>query len=247
MYTGSSAQLTAPRELALTSRSIAKLLAQCSAGLFVAHIVASYLLQYQLQLNNRHVNFFAGWLDPQGEHNLSALFSSLLLLMAGVLLFFVYKTAYSRRHRVKRLLLSSIFFFLALDEAFTIHEKVSVIAFSMIPNDFGGIFLWAWVIPYGIATVLLFLYFARFLMSLPTRTSRLFFTAGLTYVGSALILEMIEAYILKNSGKTLYFRMISDVEEALEITGVIIFIYALLDYIAPKNKTIKVTNTAAVA
>ena len=131
-----------------------------------------------------------------------------------------------------------LFFFLSFDESVAIHESLT----SILPA-YGvggtGAFTFAWVIPYGIAAIALFVVCFRFLLALPTQTKRGFMIAGGVFVLGAIGIEMIAAGMYETSGgKTdpLNFALLSTVEETLEMTGLIIFIHYILQYTAMQVK-----------
>lgn len=226
------------REWVFSPNSLAQNLLAITIFLAGIYLVFGYIFRDALDSESKTVLFLAGLFDLQGENNIPAIFSALLLLLASGLLLFIYRTGKGAGRAHYWRLLSLIFFFLALDEAFAIHETISLSTGFLIPKNSGGWFGWAWVIPYGIATLLICLYFLRFLMQLPIRTARFFIAAGGLYIFSALCLEMFESFLFANWGWTLLFRIVSDAEEVLEMSGVILFLYALLDYLSPQNKQI---------
>lgn len=206
--------------------------------LSIFYFVFGYVFRDALDSQSRMVLCLAGLFDLQGENNLPAIFSALLLLLASGLLLFIYRTSHGAGQAHYWRLLSLLFFFLSLDEAFLVHESINIASGGLTPNNSGGWFGWAWVIPYGVATLLVSLYFLRFLIQLPRKTARLFVLSGGLYVFSALCLEMFESFLITNWGWSLLFRVVSDAEEVLEMAGVILFLYALLDYLSPQNKQI---------
>lgn len=77
-------------------------------------------------------------------------------------------------------------------------------------------------------------------MRLPARTAFLFVVSGAVYVGGAIGFELIGGYYAKANGvENLTYSMISTVEESLEMSGVIVFIYALLKYIADNYQEVR--------
>jgi hypothetical protein len=73
--------------------------------------------------------------------------------------------------------------------------------------------------------------FIPFLKALPSRTRWLFIIAGLIYVGGAIGVERgTDWYYDNDLLNTLEYNLWTAVEEFMEMSGVILFIYALLDY-----------------
>lgn len=226
------------RELRFSPRSFAKNLLVFTALLAGCFFLFGYVFRDALDSTNSIMLFLASLFDLQSENNVPAIFSALLLLLCSGLLLFIYQTGRGAGQPHHWRLLSVILFFLALDEAFTIHESINGSAAVLIPENSGGWFGWAWVIPYAIVSLIAGIYFIPFIFQLPRRTGRLFFASGLLYVASALGLEMVESFLVSNWGWSILFKVVGDAEEILEMWGIILFIYALLDYLSPKNKQI---------
>jgi predicted permease len=119
--------------------------------------------------------------------------------------------------------------FLAIDEASSIHEQLTVVTREALGTS--GYLFFAWVIPYGVATLLLILLFAKFLFDLPVRTRSLFVLAGAIYVTGALGFEMLGGRYVTSPGATeVVYSVIYTMEELFEMTGIALFIYAILHY-----------------
>lgn len=122
---------------------------------------------------------------------------------------------------------------MAYDEAFQVHEMLIVPFRGLLGNSNLGIFYYAWVIP-GIAVVFtLALFFLQFLLHLPTKTRFTFLLAAALYIGGCIGFELIGgSYDELHGNDNLTYNMISTTEESLEMAGLIVFIYALLVYVA---------------
>ncbi len=164
------------------------------------------------------------------EGNLPTLYSVIAILCAAALLFLVgFITKETKRHIFKYwIILGSIFVLLAYDEAAQIHERLAFLR-TYVPEENLNIFYWAWVIPYGLLTIFSGLFFLGFLKKLPLRTSMLFISAGAVYVTGALIFEMLPGYFDIQNPVSMFFFLTT--EELLEMIGIVIFIYAILDHI----------------
>jgi predicted permease len=171
------------------------------------------------------------------EANVPALFSTLLLFFAASLLALITVTA--RRHKAadvsKWMVLTCVLVIATIDEAVSLHEDLGGVVRGLQGEGPYGVFYWGWVIP-GIAVVIvLAAFFSRFLWRLPKRTRLAFLAAAMIYAGGALGLELVGGYYAEVRGTAdLAVRLIGDVEEALEMAGVIVFIQALLEYIADR-------------
>lgn len=169
--------------------------------------------------------------DLDKERNIPAYYSALSLLFAGLVLGYISGVKRRGQEEYKLwLALAVIFVFLSVDEAVSFHELLSGPVRSLLNLD--GVFYLAWVVPYGLFAVVLFVFYIRFLLQLPRQTMFAFILSGFIYISGAVGFELLGSsyYEMSNVHDTSYF-LISTVEELLEMIGVAIFIYALLSYI----------------
>ena len=137
-------------------------------------------------------------------------------------------------------ILSFGFLYMAYDEAFLVHELLIVPVRTLLGNSNLGVFYYAWVIP-GIALVfVLALFFLRFLLRLPATTMFTVLLAATLYIGGCIGFDLIGgSYAESHGSKNLTYNMITTIEEGLEMAGLIVFIYALLVYIADTYKEVR--------
>ncbi len=169
------------------------------------------------------------WVD--GEANIPAWFSAALLLVAALLLGGI---ASAHRQSGERTfpwrLLSLVFVLLSLDEIVQLHE----LSIRPLREHFqaSGLLYYPWIVPAGICASTLVIGYSGFLTVLPGRTRWLFVGAGAIYVLGALGVEAVSGLQASLHGeRTGRYHLIVTFEELLEMTGVAMFIYALLDYI----------------
>lgn len=176
------------------------------------------------------------------ELNFPAFFSMFLLVFAAFLLAVI--TTLEKKRSASQLVhwrvLAFGFLLMAVDETVSLHEMLVAPTRNMLGDGNLGAFYFAWVIP-GIAIVLvLALYFLKFLLQLPAKTRFTFLAAATIYLGGAIGFELIGGrYAELHGSNNLTYNMISTVEESLEMAGVIIFIRALLLYIAGNHKEVR--------
>ena len=94
--------------------------------------------------------------------------------------------------------------------------------------------------------ILLIVFMFKFISNLPKRTLILFILSGLTYVIGVIGIEMISSNIasdlMEHSVYNLTYSILYTIEESLEMLGIIIFIYTLLNYISQNNfASLKIT------
>lgn len=99
--------------------------------------------------------------------------------------------------------------------------------------DLSGVFYYAWIVPYGIAVLLLGVAYVPFILKLPAKIRKLFLISGSLFITGAVGLEILggqqdEIYGTYN----LVYALLYTVEELLEMLGIALFIYALLLYIS---------------
>ncbi len=168
------------------------------------------------------------------EQNIPTFFSAVVILFCAALLFVI---AAARKRQGERdyrywVGLAAIFLFLSIDEAVSIHERLT----NPMRAWFGasGVFHFGWVIPYGIFVVALVLIYLRFLFQLPARIRHLILIAGAVYLTGAVGFEMVGGYYFARHGDQvdLIYSLLTTCEESLEMIGMLIFAYALMTYIA---------------
>jgi hypothetical protein len=135
--------------------------------------------------------------------------------------------------------LSFIFLYLSIDEVARIHEVIGDTLWKFT-GPTHGLLYFTWVI-YGLAFILILIpAYINFLRHLPIKTMRLFILAGTIYVGGALGMEMVNARYADLYGfKNLTYQLMTAVEEFLEMSGIAIFIYALMSYVATQSSQMK--------
>lgn len=181
-----------------------------------------------------NVYVFSRIFNLDSEQNLPTLFTVLLMIFSSALLYII--SCYERDDLHKRCrkwrIISVLFFALAVDEFCSLHELLIGPLRSFFSEGEAGVFYFAWVIPGFILVLFLALYFLKFLIELPRRTRFLFILSAVVYVGGALGFELVGGYYGEGHGFfNLTYNLITTIEEAMEMFGLIIFIYAQLDYI----------------
>ncbi|NHC34412.1 hypothetical protein [Scytonema millei] len=195
--------------------------------------VSTYLLPgYPLQ--DTLVSLF----NIDGEQTIPAFFSWSLLLFCALLLGAI---SYSKKinrepYATHWTALAIIFFYLYLDEAIGIHERIGWIVTDKFKPS--GFFYFAWTIPGSILTIICFLAFLRFINSLPPKIKNLFLLSGGIYVGGALLVEMFNGYYKSLYGDRSMYYALTAVEEGMEMLGIVTFIYGLMTYISSSMKGI---------
>ena len=219
----------------LTPRSIRKLLTAVTGGLLVAHSVVRVSI-YGFGAKKH-------WLDSLNmdrELNLPTLFSSALLLMSALLM----QRLAQRSDRIEAQdwrLLSKIFIFLALDEAFQIHE---IFIIPGLRHKVHPALASTWVVPYAVLVLILLWRFRHFLGSISRATASRLLRSGAIYIGGAIGMEMIGSFAVRSSLIRLHspwYGAITGLEETLELLGIILLIDALLRALLDQRNSVALT------
>lgn len=215
-------------DLTLEPRRLARALAGTILALDAAYVVTQVLLRV-LDLSQRSV--LVALFDLNHEMNLPTLYSGAALLLGALLLAM---TAAGERGRGRSFFgwggLCAAFAFLSVDEMFAIHEKLNEPLRAAMHTS-GGVFHFAWVIPYAMATMAFAAVYLPFLLRLPSRTRGLFILSGIVFVGGAVGCELVGSWILTDAPpRSVAIAVEILIEETLEMGGVALFLYALTSY-----------------
>jgi hypothetical protein len=216
-------------EIEISSRRITKVLFSVVLLLTLANLAGVFTKFY---LGHNKVKGLIPLFDVNQEANIPTFYSSLTLLFCAILLWIIATSKskeedhYSRHWKG----LSIIFLYLSIDEAAGIHELLSKPLRELF--QLGGFFYIAWVIPYAILTLIFGIIFRGFLLDLPNHTRRLFILSGAIFIFGALGIELIESksFTFFGTKETVFHSALWSIQEFLEMLGVLIFIYALVEY-----------------
>lgn len=170
--------------------------------------------------------------DFATEKNIPTLYSSSALMIASVLLLVIAATHKSLgSSHFAWLGLALVFLFLSIDESAGIHERFGPPVRNLLGAT--GLLYRAWVVPYAAALAIFVVAYFKFLIDLPRQTMILFLVSGCIFIAGAMGFEMLGGWYYEIHGRDNYFfSFLYTCEEFLEMLGVVIFIYALLSYMA---------------
>ncbi|MBW4574805.1 MAG: hypothetical protein KME08_05915 [Aphanothece sp. CMT-3BRIN-NPC111] len=174
---------------------------------------------------------FANRFNVDAEGSLPTVYSGLALLFSSILLALIGNAPQTKiaRYARKWKILSWVFLYLSLDELLGFHDLLNKPLRKFF--NLSGFFHFSWVIPIGILVVILAISYIKFIFHLPLKVRILFIVAGLVYVFGAIGLEMINGnYAAVYGEKNFTYQLLVTIEEFLEMTGIVIFINALLYY-----------------
>jgi hypothetical protein len=241
--TSGPTDINKPAVVTIDPRIFTTRLLYIAVFLFLLNLLSILLAEVYLQdhfITNTLVYFF----DARLEANIPTLFSTLIILLTSGLLYMIYHVVSRQKDQKNKknywLVLCMMFIFLGIDEAAVLHENFNKL--RPLIGDNSGYLYYTWIIPYAFFVLIAGLFFIRFLLGLPEKTRRLSFIAGSVYVFSALGFEVFESRVTTLYGAGhMYDKLLCAVEEFLEMCGIILYIYALLDYlsqIAPQLKMV---------
>jgi len=202
----------------------------------VLTVINSVLLFFYFYLDDDELFGLVGLFDLAIEGNIPTLYSAVAILFCSALLALITHTNWHKPDgkRFYWLGLTILFLFLAIDEGTAIHEAVGEYFERYLSAT--GFLYYMWVVPYGIATVVLGLVFFKFVWELPKNTRLHFIVAGTIFLTGVLGIEMLGAREADLHGtETVVYCMLYTLEEMLEMLGIILFIYALLSHLVQET------------
>lgn len=163
------------------------------------------------------------------ESNLPTWFSSVLALIGAALFSVLWRRfPLGGRRAHAWLLLSFCFVYISIDEVGLIHEQLIV----PVREQFGmsGPLYFAWVVPYGLAVLILAMAFVPFVRRLDSGDRGRFITAAVVYLTGALGGDLIGGWLYESleGQRTLAYDLVTTCEETLEMAGLILLIRAQL-------------------
>jgi hypothetical protein len=227
-------------ELPLSANQTLKFLLGVVISLAVASILANFSMYYIPDFSGTYL--LRRIFDLNTEINIPTLYSIAALFFCSILLSIIaqaYKLARDSSFRSWRGM-SIVFAGLAVDEYLSIHENLGKPLRTIF--NMSGWPVYTWVIVGAIFVVVFLLVFGRFVLCLPVNIKKLFFIAGTIYVAGSLGVETIGGYYHHQYGAgSIFYVLLTTIEELLEMMGIVIFIYALLMYMSRymKGMTVK--------
>lgn len=212
--------------LSIRPATVARRLTIIAAVLAVAHVVF-FVLRYRYDRD--YVMGLAPLFDFQLENTMPSYFSALLLMAAAGLIAVIGLALRDARRPWWRhwLGMSLVFVFLSCDEMLALHERLMFPVRNALGTS--GLLYSAWVIPYGIAVLILGFIYLRFLLALYPKTRVRFLVAGALFMMGAVVLEVLSgAEWEQYQTRTLLLEGYILFEDLFEMAGVIVFIWALL-------------------
>ena len=178
------------------------------------------------------------------EQNFPTYFSTVVLLGCSLMLGFLGLRVMKEpgHDSLYWFALGLIFLFLSMDEMMMIHERLTEPVRALVGDSYAPHY--AWVLPYGLLVVAVGIAYARFLLRLPRRTTLLFVLSGALYVGGAIGFETMSGAVSSEAGNSnVAYVALQTIEEVLEMFGMILFLYALADYVEREFASLNICLT----
>jgi hypothetical protein len=230
-------QVDLPRLIRLLFCIIATLLITGTAANAITHQVAPSPEHKLAKLMNRF--------DIGFEPSIPNWYSSCALLACSILLAV---TALAKKRQAdpfwkQWLLLALLFVGLSMDEGVRFHEMIHTAIASQIETH--GLLYFPWVVPALIFVAIVGCYYISFLKHIDRRTAVLFVVSASIYVMGAVGMDIVGGLIVERSGMESIGHTVSQFfEEAFEMLGILLFLYALLDHLRRNIGSISIGITA---
>jgi hypothetical protein len=208
---------------------LAALIVAFSVVSFAGQIVAEYVIT-----ENQYVDRIASWLDVNAEASIPTWYATVTLMACGVLLAVIAIDARvrGRAYAPHWALLAIGFGLLSLEEVIGVHSQATKVLRSAVSITDGA----GYAIVLGLIVLvglgLLAWVFGRFFLALPRRQRMLFTTGLVIYLVGVFGSDAVGDYLHDAFGEgSLLYIVVLTVEEALEMTGVLLILTGLLDHI----------------
>lgn len=177
-------------------------------------------------------------LGLDSEQDIGEWLSSALFAINGTIALLIARPPFFERNLRRYWIgLGIVLWILSLDEAVSLHER------SALGIRLTGALKYAWVIPATVLVLLLGAWFGFGLIQrLPIRLRNAVFLAATVYVGGALGFEFIEGAISDGwlfgavGDDSLPRKLAVSIQEALEMSGLVLLLNALLNYVAESKQ-----------
>jgi hypothetical protein len=226
----SEPRLAPQAEIIVSPTRVLRILTWATAIVMLLNVA---VLASRVLTGHGHLLGFGSMFYVGQEANVPTWYSSMMLLLCSALLWVIAcatKRACDGRSRWWTAL-SVVFLLMSIDETATIHERIGGLCEYVFRTQFFKDF--GFVLPGAILVLITTLVFLRFVFSLPPTTRKLFILAAVLYAWGASGMEAVSlGWTARNSPALPMYSFLVTIEEIFEMSGVLVFIYALTSYIA---------------
>jgi len=204
--------------------------------IFIVLLVLNLIAIWLKELGYENALRFESTFNFNAEENAPTLFNVFLILQAAAVCLVISKQKVPGQNYW--LALSIIFTLLAVDEYFSLHEKLM----GQVRNALSasGFFYNAWIIPYGILVLILGIVLLRWLWRLPEETKRGLIASAILYLSGALLFEGFAGLYLDIGDKDDFaWSLLATMAESLEMLGLMVFTYYAVKYSLAESGVIR--------
>jgi hypothetical protein len=220
-------------------------IAQALGGLTLLFVMASVCAHGLNRLfGGRTLAMLDSLLNINGAADLTGWFSSTLLLLCSLLLAGItyHKWATSNRFKWQWFGLTLFFLLLSADKSIRMHVWARSIFSTLqyrllLPSNIELLLLGCIVAAIGI-------WYLHFVLQLEAAIRNYFILSAMIYFGGAIVLDIWGGRMVQHLGGATAARfLVSNIEEGLEMIGVVLFLYTFMMYFANLNLPIALTFT----
>lgn len=241
----SSMGVNLTEEIIITPLQVLKFLCASIFGLSTISLIISFIKFVTPPASSNTINILMTFFYVDREFNVPTYFSSMILLIAAVLLGYIFLLKYQRKddYSFYWAVLGLGFLAMSVDEFVDFHGKIDLS--SQGDGDLSQWFHYSWVIAGLVVVAVVGLFFLRFLFNLEAKTRNRFLIAGALYVFGAIGMEIIAGFVTVQYGgkENFFYAILSHLEEILEMVGVSYFIYALLCYLSTQRGKVSIIHS----
>jgi len=224
-----------PTVVKLKPLKISVLLSFIATVLLIIYLLLLFLLP---DFNASKMTDVTGLFNVNNEVSIPTWFSQTILFISAGILFVIAYCSHTWKKYWKYL--GFIFIYISIDEGASIHE-LTVFPMRDLLNIQSGPLYYTWVVLFGALFLVLVVVYFKFFLSLPKRTRAILFSSAVIFISGAIGMEMVGSSIAASSGEvSMNYSLVVAAEEYLEMIGVTLFIYGLLDYFVRQKYEIKV-------
>ncbi len=230
-----------PGEVSIDTRKVALWMAYVVAAI----VATSVVLRLVKSALGHDPGGVAQLFRLNAENNIPSFWNAMLFVVGGMLFIVVWRVYHSDAGKARPWpILGLVFGFLAYDELYGVHESLSDPIENLL--DLSGSLKVFWIFAYaGLVVVVALLFFPAW-RSLGRRLRHLFAASAIVYLSGAVGFELLGEAVYSGREGDMIFGLMYTIEESLEMLGLVLVIYTLLETIrvrAPRS-AISLTNGA---
>jgi hypothetical protein len=225
--------------------ALAVVIVVLSAVSFAGEVISDFVI-----VDNKYVDRIVEWIDVNREGSIPTWYATITLASCAALLGIIALDAARRRkpYPFHWAALGLIFALLSLEEILGIHSEATGRLRELVSITDGPGYAIALVLIGLVGLAIVALLFGRFYLHLPSRWRTWFTIAAVVYAIGVFASDAVGDYLITAAGEpTLAYDVVLTVEEALEMTGVLIVIVMLLEYIRTFVGPVSVAVTDPIA